>query len=557
MAVSVTRPCICDNFLLGQAYVEQRDCPQCWMFAHRPAVRQAWGGDPADCDAHYAGRRTMTAVELAEVLAGPPRLMPEDWRTWPLTREAHLLLAQRWIADMPPYPAGRFAGRGAVICGGGNYEAGAYVACCMLRHVGWRHPIQVWHRGPAEPLSQRVRRLPSVEVVDLEAHPVRAARRIMGGWESKMFAVLNCPFEEVLYLDADAYPICDPEICFDPLHNPHGIVTWPDGPAGDHAPQWASYGLEPDGQTAINGGHYVLTKRQAWPVLQLAQHYDDHSDYYYCQNPQCVDDVGGFGDQDQFRAALHKLRASSHRYTQRPLACAFESYLQAGPHGRPLFVHRHNNKFALPGQFQDPPRWHPGNLPMEATAWSYFLHWLREPAEGEYFPDSIQGCFTRAECRLWSRMCEQRDVLELGRHHGRSIVVAALAGRSVVSIDPESDGPADLWLQRFGVRHKVWLRVGPFAALAPTSGGPFSACLIDGSHDRAGIEADIAVALPCLAPAAIVGFHDYGDPDHPEVRIAADAAAQHYGWQLVDRADYLAVFALGPPRPACGERPRG
>ena len=183
--MAVMRPCTCDNFTPGLPYMEERDCPQCWMFAHRPAVRQAWGGDPADCDAHYAGRRSMTAAQLAEVLAGPPRLLPEDWRSWPVTHTAHLLLAQQFLAAMPPYPAGRYAGRGAVICGGGRYEAGAYVACRMLRQVGWRHPIQVWHRGAAEPLSERVRRIPGVAVVDIEADPARAARRIMGGWQSK------------------------------------------------------------------------------------------------------------------------------------------------------------------------------------------------------------------------------------------------------------------------------------------------------------------------------------------------------------------------------------
>ena len=44
-----TRPCTCDRFLPGLAYVAGRDCRKCWLFAHRPVVRKAWGGDPADC----------------------------------------------------------------------------------------------------------------------------------------------------------------------------------------------------------------------------------------------------------------------------------------------------------------------------------------------------------------------------------------------------------------------------------------------------------------------------------------------------------------------------
>ncbi len=535
------RPCRCDRFLPGRLYREGRDCAKCWMFAHRPAVRRAWGGDPADCDALLAARRRLSAAELADLLEGPPALMPDGWRLWPAAREAHLMLAERFLANLPPYPEGRFAGRGAVLCGGGAYEAGAYVACRMLRHVGWPHPIQVWHRGPAEPVSDRVRRLPGVEVMDAEAHPARAARRRTGGWESKLFAVINSPFEEVLYLDADSYPVADPDECFLPQHNPHGITTWPDVPVVDHAVHWPTYALEPDGRTPLNGGHYLFVKRRAWPVLQLSAHYDDHSDYYYSYTSFGLQ-VGAFSDQEQLRVALHKLGAPSHRFAERPLDCAHEGYVQAGPHGRPLFVHRVANKLAPPGLFGRPPAWHPGGLPMEATVWRYFLEWLTKPAPSGDFPDEVPGWFTRAEAELWTEWCRGRDVLELGRHHGRSTVVAARAARRVVSIDRESAAPADLWLQRYGVRHKVWLREGEFATLAPTSGGPFSACLIDGSHDVASVAADVAAAAPHLAAGAVVGFHAYGDPDCPDVRSAADGAAKRYGWRPVGRADCLAVF---------------
>ena len=34
------------------------------------------------------------------------------------------------------------------------------------------------------------------------------------------------------------------------------------------------------------------------------------------------------------------------------------------------------------------PRWYPGALPMEATAWRYFLEWLTEP---DVFPDDTEA----------------------------------------------------------------------------------------------------------------------------------------------------------------------
>jgi hypothetical protein len=539
--MTLVRPCTCDNFVPGKPYRADRDCARCWMYAHRPPVRKAWGGDPDDCISLFAAWKTMSVEILADLLAGPVVDMPPEWKYWPVSREAHLLLVERFLADLPPYPEGRFAGRGAVICGGGDYEASIYVACRMLRQVGWPHPIQVWHRGADEPISARLRRLPGVEVVNAEAHPARCARRVFGGWEAKSLAMLHCPFEEVLFLDADCYPIYNPDECFAPEHNPYGIVTWPDRPLVDDAVHWPTYGLPPDGKEGLNGGHYVFDKRRAWRVLQLAGHYDNHSDYYYWRTAGGVG-VGGFSDQEQIRAALHRLGAPSHRYVSRPLDQGGPSLLQAGPHGRVLFVHRFENKLAPPERFTGPPIWQPEQQPMEATAWRFFLDWLLEPTDQPTFPDEVPGWFTQAECALWSQCCRDRDVLELGRHHGRSTVVAAHTARKVVSIDWLSTAPADLWLQRYGLRHKVWLREGSFAELAPVSGGPFSACLVDGLHDRVSLEADIALVRPLLVPGALIGFHDYEDPRFPDERPTVDESAQRYGWKLVGRADFLAVF---------------
>jgi hypothetical protein len=198
---------------------------------------------------------------------------------------------------------------------------------------------------------------------------------VFGGWESKTLAVLNSPFEEVLFLDADCYPVRDPGACFDPEHNPHGIVTWPDIPVTDDAVHWPTYGVRPDDGVGLNGGHYVFAKRGAWELLQLSAHYDNHSDYYYFRSAFGVD-VGGFSDQEQVRAALRRLGTAHHRYTTRPLAYAGGAFVQAGPDGRPLFVHRVQSKFAPPDDFPNPPRWSPAELPLEAAAWRYFLEWM-------------------------------------------------------------------------------------------------------------------------------------------------------------------------------------
>jgi hypothetical protein len=277
--------------------------------------------------------------------------------------------------------------------------------------------------------------------------------------------------------------------------------------------------------------------------LQLASHYDNHSDFYYWRTIYGVE-VGAFSDQEQIRVALHKLLMPSSRYTDRPLTCDHGFYLQAGPDGQPMFVHRFGNKFAEPGSFGAEPAWTPGLFPMETIAWQYFLEWMSTPLNTARFPEEVPGWFTQSECDLWARSCAARDVLELGRFHGRSTIVAASTARRVVSLDRGSDQAADFWLQRYNLRHKAWLRVGQFDELVPTSGGPFSACLIDGMHDLDSVDADIRLVLPHLDRDSLIGFHDYGDSGFPGVKLAADQSAQRYGWEFVGRADYLGVFRV-------------
>ena len=56
------------------------------------------------------------------------------------------------VAEEHPYPAGRFAGRGIVMCAGGaRVLTCAWVAISVLRRVvDCRLPIQLWHIGPRE-----------------------------------------------------------------------------------------------------------------------------------------------------------------------------------------------------------------------------------------------------------------------------------------------------------------------------------------------------------------------------------------------------------------------
>jgi predicted GH43/DUF377 family glycosyl hydrolase len=372
--MSVARPCTCDRFLPGRLFDAGRDCPKCWLFAHRPAVRQAWGGDPADCAALVLARRDMPATDLADLLAGPPPLMPDDWRSWPVTREAHLLLAERLLAAVPPYPAGSYHGRGVVIAGGGRYFPGVYVTVRALRHLGCRLPIQVWYLGRNEemPAARQALLAPfAVECVDAEAVRRRHPARILNGWELKVFATLHCPFEEVLFLDADCYPCRNPEFLFEREdYQLSGAVFWPDLMAADGRLDWPAFGVADPGRGgSVESGQYLLHKRLSWRALNLAWFYNDHSDYYY---RHC------YGDKHTFEVAW--TRCGQPWLMWQPLARWQDvAYVHLGPDQLPLFVHRCADKFRFePESFPTAQRY-PGpaynpNLPLEAECWG----WLGE-----------------------------------------------------------------------------------------------------------------------------------------------------------------------------------
>lgn len=308
---------------------------------------------------------TMPAAELAEKISAGVRQWPDQVFGWPVTKEALQLLADRHLAAIPPVPGNR-AGRGIVTCGGGRYDASLYVAVQMIRRYGCTLPIEVW-AGPGEVVSPSVRKLAGVEVRDASELP---GLRIRGGWASKTAALLNTRFAAFMFMDADAYPISDVTALFE--HNPTGVVVFPDRTITDGWIQKTSYGPGVDWTTApppISGGHYLFRLPEAWPALWMAYHYDQHSDFWYAYTRG----IGGYGDQDQMRAAITKTRTPWHIYADQ---CEYKRgvFRYYGPDGRIIFIHRAAQKFGRLGTFPTPVRrnrW----CEAENEAWGFYNTW--------------------------------------------------------------------------------------------------------------------------------------------------------------------------------------
>ncbi|NJD20736.1 MAG: hypothetical protein FIA95_15805, partial [Gemmatimonadetes bacterium] len=136
-----------------------------------------------------------------------------------MTAEAtYRALLLRAAEGFPPYPEGRYQGRGIVLAAGGPaLLANAFVCLRFLREVTGL-PVELFHAG-AEEMPARVRALLEADFAPLAvrditegeaAFPVSSFR----GFQIKPFAVLRSSFEEVLWLDADNLPLRSPEPLF-------------------------------------------------------------------------------------------------------------------------------------------------------------------------------------------------------------------------------------------------------------------------------------------------------------------------------------------------------
>ncbi len=257
--------------------------------------------------------------------------------------ERYRALAREAIERCPPYPSGRFAGRGIVICGGGRkYFTCAWVCINLLRHVGCKLPIELWHLGPYEmsdPMRELVAPLGVTCVDGYEVRKEHPALRL-NGWELKPYAIIHSRFEEVLFLDADVVPLINPEIFFErPEYRATGAIFWPDfSPLDRKNPIWELTEVEYQYEPSFESGEMVIDKRRCWAELALTMHYNEHSDLYYRFTG---------GDKDTFHLAWRRL---GRRYTLIPHHVHAMGDCVMNQHdfdGNVVFHHRNNAKWTL------------------------------------------------------------------------------------------------------------------------------------------------------------------------------------------------------------------
>lgn len=205
--------------------------------------------------------------------------------------------------------------RGIVVVAGGElYGRLAWHLLAVLRGIGCRMPVEVWHfsHEMPEPMRTVFAEAPGVRLVDvgefcrsrgLRTRP--AARTAQeAGWWLKAFAVRHCSFAEVMLIDADNVPVIDPTALFnDTAYARAGAYFWPDLPPprhrGDWVPAgaWQAVGLEPvPAARPFESGQLIVDRRRCLAALDAAVLLNDWSDVTY----QFV-----YGDKDCFLLAWH------------------------------------------------------------------------------------------------------------------------------------------------------------------------------------------------------------------------------------------------------------
>jgi hypothetical protein len=127
----------------------------------------------------------------------------------------------------------------------------------------------------------------------------------MRGWPIKPAALLHSKLREVLFLDADCFPLRSPDFLFESAeYEQHRSLFWPDnrfhklGPSGTI---WKLTGLPYRGDTEFETGIFVVDKDACWRELCLAEWLNQHSSFWYNHV---------LGDKDTFYIAWRKLGRS-------------------------------------------------------------------------------------------------------------------------------------------------------------------------------------------------------------------------------------------------------
>ncbi len=174
-------------------------------------------------------------------------------------------------------------GQGIVIAGGGRYLDWSYVLVRKLRSMGCQMPIQIWHLGPQEMPGKSSALFKQMDAETVDAFQVmkKYPAREMGPWPLKTYAVRHCPWEQVMFLDADCFPELLPEEIFNDVDvRNFGSLFFHDVGKHNSGFGYIDWSLLPLDQE-FESGQFIWHKKKAWMALRWALWAGEHASVFY------------------------------------------------------------------------------------------------------------------------------------------------------------------------------------------------------------------------------------------------------------------------------------
>lgn len=227
-------------------------------------------------------------------------------------RQAHRGFLEAIDQKLPKFvPAKGAKPRGIVTVGGAGYFPPLMVSLRLLRRTGTTLPVEVFMPANEYEAELCEKFMPALNAVCRTfPTPSRSSDITISHYQFKSFAILLSSFKEVLWLDADNFPIHDvaPLFTSDPFTKT-GMVTWPDLWQTSISP--AYYLISSRDPVSIvqrastESGQLLVSKQKHWRTLLLSAYYNYYGPSHYysllCQGG------AGCGDKETFLPAAEAL----------------------------------------------------------------------------------------------------------------------------------------------------------------------------------------------------------------------------------------------------------
>ncbi|KAL2851463.1 mannosyltransferase putative-domain-containing protein [Aspergillus pseudoustus] len=235
-------------------------------------------------------------------------------------QDAHALFLQAIVDTKLLHPVHAAGTRGIVSSAGGQYFPVFVATLRMLRRTGSTLPVEVFMKDASEyekSICEDV--LPKMNARCLILSDV-LGKEFIEHFQLKVFAVLLSSFEELIWMDADCFPLHEPEILLDSdIFKSTGMITWPDFWQSSASPLYFKISNQPEtpmnGRQTTEAGVILMNKKTHLRTLLLAAYYNYYGPSHYFR---LLSQGGpGEGDKETFLQAAYAVNEPFYAVSER------------------------------------------------------------------------------------------------------------------------------------------------------------------------------------------------------------------------------------------------